>query len=130
MKVTAVYTHERQPDGSVAWVVELAEEARCHTFGRTLRAARHNIHEAAAAWYETGLDDIDVEDDVQLPADARQAVATSRTLRDQERAIREQARHATVEAVSRLRQAGLSERDQATLLGISHQRVHQLASGR
>jgi predicted RNase H-like HicB family nuclease len=130
MKVTAVYVHERQPDGTVAWIVALAEERRCHTFGRTLRAARRNIREAAAAWYEVGLDEVEVSDDVRLPDPASEALTRSRSLRARERALRDEARAATIDAVEALARAGLSERDQATLLGISHQRVHQLASGR
>ena len=104
MKVTAVYTRERQPDGTEAWIVALAEERRCHTFGRTLRAAQRNIREAAAAWYEVDIDALEVSDDVRLPDLASAALTRSRTLRAR-------------------------ERDQATLLGISHQRVHQLGTG-
>jgi predicted RNase H-like HicB family nuclease len=130
MKVTAVYRYERQPDGGAAWIVELAEEPRCHTFGRTLRAARRNIREAAAAWYELEPSQVEVHDDVRLPAPASRALGRSRTLRDREREAHEQARAATAAAVAALRDVGLSERDTGTLLGLSHQRVHQLAADR
>jgi predicted RNase H-like HicB family nuclease len=130
MKVTAVYRYERQPDGGAAWIVELAEEPRCHTFGRTLRAAQRNIREAAAAWYEVNPSQVEVHDDVRLPAPASRALGRSRTLRDRERETHEQARAATAAAVVALRDVGLSERDTGTLLGLSHQRVHQLAADR
>jgi predicted RNase H-like HicB family nuclease len=130
MTVTAVYRYERQPDGGAAWIVELAEEPRCHTFGRTLRAAQRNIREAAAAWYEVGPSQVEVDDDVRLPAPASRALGRSRTLRDRERKAHEQARAATAAAVAALRDVGLSERDMGTLLGLSHQRVHQLAPER
>jgi hypothetical protein len=42
------------------------------------------------------------------------------------RRTHDQARDATMAAVTALREAGLSERDTGALLGISHQRVHQL----
>jgi predicted RNase H-like HicB family nuclease len=129
MTVTAVYRYERQPDGGAAWIVELAEEPRCHTFGRTLRAAQRNIREAAA-WYEVGPSQVEVDDDVRLPAPASRALGRSRTLRDRERKAHEQARAATAAAVAALRDVGLSERDMGTLLGLSHQRVHQLAPER
>jgi predicted RNase H-like HicB family nuclease len=130
MTVTAVYRYERQPDGGAAWIVELAEEPRCHTFGRTLRAARRNIREAAAAWYEVDPSQVEVHDDVRLPPPASRALDRSRTLRDREHKAHEQARAATAAAVAALRDVGLSERDTGTLLGLSHQRVHQLAADR
>jgi predicted RNase H-like HicB family nuclease len=130
MKVTAVYRYERQPDGGAAWIVELAEEPRCHTFGRTLRAAQRNIREAAAAWYEVKPSQVEVDDDVRLPAPASRALGHSRALRDRERKAHEQARAATAAAVAALRDVGLSERDTGILLGLSHQRVHQLAPDR
>jgi predicted RNase H-like HicB family nuclease len=127
MKVIAVYRHERQPDGTTAWIVELAEEPRCHTFGRTLRAAQRNIREAAAAWYEVDPSEVEVSDDVRLPAQASRAIGRCHALRAREREARQVAREATATAVAALRDAGLSERDASVLLGISHQRVHQLA---
>jgi predicted RNase H-like HicB family nuclease len=130
MKVTAVYRYERQPDGGAAWIVELVEEPRCHTFGRTLRAAQRNIREAAAAWYEVEPSQVEVDDDVRLPPPASRALGRSRALRDRERKANEQARAATAAAVAALRDVGLSERDTGTLLGLSHQRVHQLAPER
>ena len=130
MKVTAVYRYERQPDGGAAWIVELVEEPRCHTFGRTLRAAQRNIREAAAAWYEVEPSQVAVDDDVRLPAPASRALGRSRALRDRERTAHDQARAATAAAVAALRDVGLSERDTGTLLGLSHQRVHQLAPER
>jgi predicted RNase H-like HicB family nuclease len=130
MKVTAVYRYERQPNGGAAWIVELAEEPRCHTFGRTLRAAQRNIREAAAAWYEVERSQVEVDDDVRLPPPASRALGRSRALRDREREAHEQARAATAAAVAALRDVGLSERDTGALLGLSHQRVHQLAAER
>jgi predicted RNase H-like HicB family nuclease len=121
VKVTAVYRYERQPDGGTAWIVELVEDPRCHTFGRTLRAAQRNIREAAAAWYEVEPSQVEVNDDVRLPPTAGRALGRSWTLRDRERKAHEQARDATAAAVAALRDTG-------TLLGLSHQRVHQLAS--
>jgi len=85
MKVTAVYRYERQPDGGAAWIVELVEEPRCHTFGRTLRAAQRNIREAAAAWYEVEPSQVEVDDDVRLPPPASRAPGRSRSRRARER---------------------------------------------
>src|SRR5919197_1991096 len=98
MKVIAVYRHERQPDGTTAWIVDLADEPRCHTFGRTLRAAQRNIREAAAAWYEVDPSEVEVADDVRLPAPASRAIGQCQALRAREREARHDAREATVAA--------------------------------
>lgn len=41
----------RDAEGS-AWLAEVAEEPRVHTYGRTLAAATENIREALALWLE------------------------------------------------------------------------------
>lgn len=64
--VTAVY--ERDPRG-IAWAVHVAEEPRCHSWGRTLAGAA--IIEATELWLdELGVSDPEgllICDDVRVP---------------------------------------------------------------
>ena len=122
----ATYTArlEREADGR--WTVELAEEPRVHTWGKTVDQALARIREAAAMWFETDEESIDLVPSPVLPK------AILRTVEQAGRA-RAQARNADRLAIDKTRQAtvelarrGISMRDAATILGISHQRVHQL----
>ena len=123
---TVVY--ERDPGG--AWLARVRGVTGCHTHGRTLEQARVRIREALALW----IDDAEtatLRDEIRLPARARIAVRRARV--ERARAERQQVR-----AQDSLRSAaaslasglGLSLRDAAELLGLSHQRVQQLTRGR
>ncbi|MBI3050204.1 MAG: type II toxin-antitoxin system HicB family antitoxin [Acidobacteria bacterium] len=99
----------------------------CHTQGRTVDEARRRIVEAM----ELFVDDARtarIIDDVKLPTRAARAVRAYATLR--RKAEQEDRRAATAarRAVRMLRggQLKMSARDAARLLGLSHQRVHQL----
>lgn len=123
---TVIY--ERDPAG--AWLARVRGVSRCHTYGRTLEQARLRIREALALWVDDATT-ATLRDEVRLPAGARVAVRRARVERD--RAERQQAR-----AQDSLRSAatslatglGLSLRDAAELLGLSHQRVQQLTRER
>ena len=115
---------EREKDGR--WSVELDEEPRVHTWGKTVEQALARMREAAALWFETEEDQIELVPRPVLPN------ATGRTV-EQARQAREQARNAdrlaleqTRKAAAALTSRGISMRDAAAILGISHQRVHQL----
>jgi len=115
---------QREKDGR--WSVELEEEPRVHTWGKTVGQALQRLREAAALWFQTDEDAIDLVPQPVLPK------TTNRTI-EQARQAREQARDADRLAVERTRKAaaalakrGISMRDAASILGISHQRVHQL----
>lgn len=115
---------EREKDGR--WTVELEEEPRVHTWGKTVEQALARMREAAALWFQIDEGDIELVPHPVLPK------ATDRTV-EQARQAREQARNADRLAVERTRKAvaalanrGISMRDAAAILGISHQRVHQL----
>ena len=82
---TAVY--EREGD---AWLVEIAEEPRVHSWGRTLAKAREHIRDALALWLEADPNKLDIVDDFRLPAAARESLQAARASRGTaERAARE-----------------------------------------
>ncbi|MGH9008333.1 MAG: hypothetical protein ACRDYF_00625, partial [Acidimicrobiia bacterium] len=92
--------------------------------GRSLRQAQVRIREALGLWLDRDPQRLVIRD--QLPADLSAVADTvARARRDAERAGTK-AQEETTRAVKRLTDLGLSRRDAAELLGLSHQRVQQL----
>ena len=115
-------TVRRDPEDRTAWLVNVAGSPGAHTFGRSLAEAKRHGIEVVAAWFEMEPEDFEIDWDVKLGSlaepvkRARDAMAhaeADRTRRD--------------EAVRALTEAGVSYRDIAELLGLSHQRVAQIA---
>lgn len=126
MSKTYHATYERDHD---AWVVELAEEPRCHTWGRTLSQARQYIEEAARLWFPN--EDFELVDDVRLSPRAQEQLAQLRSLYDMLKhttGMLREAQHRAARALTE--EAGLSMRDAGHVLGVSHQRVAQLLNER
>lgn len=114
-------------DASGWWVASVRGVRGCHTQGRTVDEARRRIVEAM----ELFVDDAHtatIVDDVKLPTGAAQAVRVYTTLRKKAEQDDRRAAKAARRAVRMLRGGRLkmSARDAARLLGLSHQRVHQL----
>ena len=117
----AVYAWDDQDD---AWNVHIKGLVGCQTYGRSLRQAQARIREALALWLNREPGSLSVED--QLPASlAAVADGVARARQEAEKAGTK-AQRETIEAVKRLTDLGLSRRDAAELLGLSHQRVQQL----
>lgn len=115
-------------DESGWWVASVREVRGCHTQGRTVDEARRRIREAMELFVNDARS-AKLVDDVKLPVAAAKAIRAYATLR--KRADQEDRRAALAarRAVRLLRGGKLkmSARDAARLLGVSHQRVHQLA---
>ena len=112
------------------WVARLKEAPAAITQGRTITEARRRIREALALV----LDDdkaatkATLVDDVRLPADARKALGRARAARQRLQNESKKAQATTAVAVRKLIETlGLSVRDVGELVGISYQRVQQLA---
>ena len=118
---TAIYDYDADDS---AWNVRIKGLTGCQTYGRSIRQAQSRIREALALWLDTDSARLSVRD--QFPA-ALASVADD-VLRARSAAERAgaKAQQQTIEAVKSLTDLGLSRRDAAELLGLSHQRVHQL----
>lgn len=115
---------EQEKDGR--WSVELDEEPRVHTWGNTASQALTRVREAAALWFESDEDEIELVPRPVLPKVTTEAVEKARNAREQARDADRVAIEQTRKAAQALAKRGISMRDTAAILGISHQRVHQL----
>lgn len=111
-----------------AWIVQF-HDPDIATFGRTLAAAKRNARSALAVHLEIEtLDDADVDvvDEVRLPADIDADVHRLTDQRAKADALRTEVAEATRSAAADLRRLGLSTRDVGEILGISGARVAQI----
>ena len=118
-----VAVYERDPE-SDAWLVHIKGIDGCHTYGRSLRQAEARILEALALCLDRDPDGL-----VITPEWPRDLVAIASAV-SQARCAAEATAHeagaTTAKAAKKLDRMGLSRRDAADILGISHQRVQQL----
>ena len=112
----------RDPDNGAAWLSNVAGVRGAHTLGRSLTEAKRHAVEAAALWYDVEPGELDLAWDIRLGdlakplSQARDAIAHAEAARARRGA-----------AVRALTNAGMSCRDIAELLGLSHQRVAQIS---
>jgi predicted RNase H-like HicB family nuclease len=118
-------TYERDESGW--WVASVRGMRGCHTQGRTVDEARRRIREALALFVDDARKAA-IVDDVKLPSAVRKAIRAYASLRRKADEEDRRAARAAGRAVQLLRSGKLkmSARDAARLLGLSHQRVHQL----
>jgi predicted RNase H-like HicB family nuclease len=123
------YTVELEYDEAGWWVAAVRGIRGCHTQGRSIGQVMRRAREAMmVCGVEARL--VDLTPEIHLPAEARRAVtaysAERERLERQQESLRSSADHA-VRVLTE--QFGLSMRDAGELLGLSHQRVHQVAQG-
>jgi predicted RNase H-like HicB family nuclease len=117
----AVFERDR---GSDAWLVHIKGLDGCHTYGRTLRQAEARIREALGAWLDRDPDRLVITP--QWPAELIRVASDVSRARESATQASHHAATKTARAAKRLERMGLSRRDAAEILGISHQRVQQL----
>ena len=117
----AVYERDTESD---AWLVHIKSIPECATYGRTLRQAEARIREALAAWLDRDPDDLEIAS--AWPPELEKVATSVSQARRNAAASAQAAGTETAKAAKRLDRMGLSRRDTAEVLGISHQRVQQL----
>ena len=116
----ASYAHSVQ-----GWQVSVHKPALVAR-GRTLESARIAAVEAIAGHYGVATSLVMLDDDVTLDERVRDAVQAALESRDAVLAAQETNARLLRAAALALAEAGLSMRDSAYLLGLSHSRVQQL----
>ena len=111
----------RDPDDRSAWLANVAGARGAHTFGRSLAEAKRHAVEMVALWYDAAPEDVQIEWDVRM-GELAKPVSQAKAAMAHAEADR-QRRDAAVRALT---EAGMSYRDVAELLGLSHQRVAQI----
>jgi predicted RNase H-like HicB family nuclease len=119
---TAVY--QRDPEAE-AWLVSIRGFAGCQTYGKSLRQAQGRIREALALWLNVEKDSLLIRH--SFPSELVTLTAEVHRAREAAAKAGAEAQAQTVGAVKAFAELGLSRRDAAELLGLSHQRVQQLA---
>ncbi len=111
------------------WVAEIPSLNQV-TQARTISSVEEAVREVASLVSGNPIDTYHVEMDILVdgvPAFQERAVEIKRT-RQQAQELERQAQEATRELAVQLSAAGVSVRDTAEFLGVSHQRIHQLTT--
>lgn len=95
-------------------------------YGRTLERAREAIAAALADSQRSYRGNIVIDDELSVPARVRRAVESARAAKDAALKANALSAEHTLDAITALDGEGLSLRDIAYLLGLSHGRVHQI----
>ena len=119
--------YERDDDGW--WAASVPSVRGCRTQGRSLAQARERIREALSLFVKNAQR-AELRDKIVLPAEFRRQVDRQLRLRHALEAEQRQLQESTQGTVRQLVKRGLSVRDVGELLGLSHQRVHQLVHAR
>ena len=122
-KKTYVAMYERD-DRDDAWNVRIQGQDGCQTDGRSLRQAQARIRDALALWLDASPEALTIRD--EFPPRFANVAASVHQLREQAESADAKAQAGTASAARALTELGLSRRDAAELLGLSHQRIQQL----
>jgi predicted RNase H-like HicB family nuclease len=125
-----VVTYERDEGGW--WIAEVKGVAGVNSDGRSVADARRRVREALSlAIGDAAAERAEFVDDIKLPADVRRVVKQATAARARLDDVQSKAVAATAAAASVLtRKFGLSVRDAAEMLGVSHQRIQQLSGAK
>jgi len=107
-------------------VATVAKLRGCHTQGRTLEEARRRVREAMALFIEDAKS-VEIRDQILLPKDVQKSIRKVAECRRTAARLQKRSAGTLEKAINQLsKRLNLSTRDQADLLGLSHQRIHQI----
>ena len=124
--VAAWLRDAQQPERALIPVLAVAvgqELPAVNTWAPNLRKAAKYAREALAVWFDVPVEQVTINLIVDRAANE---ISAARETREAANAATQAANAATQAAVLRLAGLGLPDRDVATVIGLSHQRVQQL----
>jgi predicted RNase H-like HicB family nuclease len=122
---TALYTRER--DGS--WTAQVqGHENEIHAFGRSLHKARTMLREVLELWYDDAAT-AHIEDRIVISPELLAEIQELSTMSRDAEELLEALGVRRKKAVLTLKRKGFGTRDIADLLGLSQQRISQIARG-
>jgi predicted RNase H-like HicB family nuclease len=120
------YNVNYERDDTGWWIATVNELPGCHTQGRTIDQARSRIREAMGLFIQRSRT-VNIVDHIVLPGKFQSTINHVNEARKQARIASEQLQQSSAKAaVALTKNLGVSMRDAAELLGLSHQRIHQL----
>ncbi len=119
-----VYQVDADRDGRY-WHIRVPEVARS-TQARTLREIEPMARDLIAVMEDVDPTSCAVEIHISLPEDVSQELEAAASLREKAAGAQAEAARRSRHAARRLHELGLPVRDIGKVLGISHQRAHQL----
>jgi predicted RNase H-like HicB family nuclease len=125
----ATYRVVIEKDEGGAWLATVPGVPGCHTYGRSIQQALDRVREALSLWIDDA-DEAVLTPDIRVAPDILRAARAGRAARTRADRALAAAQEALRDAALVLTGGGLSRRDAALLLGVSHQRVQQLLDGR
>ena len=119
-----------EPGEQSGWVASIEEVPGCHTQGRSISHARKRIREALALWIgDRAAETAELTEQFPFPAAILRSVQQLGELREQIEELREPFTKLRNRMVHQLvDDQGLSYRDTADILGLSHARIEQLVN--
>jgi len=125
------YAVDLERDEAGWWVVSARGVSGCHAQGRSIRQALSRMREALSVCVDEDIASGQLDACVHLPAEARLVVARYESAYKRLERDQRAAHSATDRAIETLvGELSLSVRDAGDVLGLSHQRVHQLVGAR
>lgn len=118
-----VAVYRRDPEDEHAWLVHIEGMQECHTYGRSISAARARIREAIGLFVDGK---VEIADRLELPKELKALVSEASRARGKLEEARRQHVKATKRAVQKLAAKGISTRDAGEVLDYSQQRIAQL----
>lgn len=112
-----------------AWLASIPDVPGCHTYGTNMPQALRRVRQAIQLFCSDAAT-LPLEPHPILPDALQASVDDARAARANAEVVAGDARKTLKGAAITLTAGGLSRRDAATMLGISHQRVQQLLDGR
>lgn len=125
MTMTTKYTAVYELGDDRWWTVRIKEISGVHSQGRSVDQARSRVREALSLFVDDA-DKAELVDEIKVPRDLKKVLDSTSVARRQ--AIRAQQRVSRLSALAAKKLIGrMSYRDAGHVLGLSHQRVQQLA---